>query len=145
MKRAIKHFFFLSVLLTFSNGTLFAHTLPLVNSAMYATSYRVHNAIIKRSHTNIAHLFDNHTSISDAVFETYVKKEILNSDNEEEDTENLTSKKAIDKISFCPSVFKTHITQTFFKSLKKPVAFCPTQSYLPLGNSRYLIFEVFRI
>ena len=142
MKKAIQHIIPLCLLLLFSNSSLFAH--KLATTALLATSSET---ITKETtnHTNLEHLFDNRSSISDAMFETFQKKEILSSDNEEEDSETTATKKVLEKQSYQLSFFQQQAAPTFISYIKKTQAFCKELSYLPSCNSLYIIFEVFRI
>ena len=143
MKKAIHHIILLSLLLLISNSSLFALTLP--TTSCYKSSFDVKTAIDRKSTHRIACLFGNKSSVSDTLFEKYVKKEILSSDSEEEDTENMSSKKAVDKTSVLLSDFKLQTTQTSLSYFRKPLAVFKNQLFLPTRNSLYIIFEVFRI
>lgn len=130
------------MLLLFSNSSLFAHT--LTKKALSANSKET---ISKETanQTDLENLFNNQTAVSDAVFETYHKKEILSSDNEEEDSETMAPKKSVEKQSYQLSFFKQQTLSVFISYVKKTQAFCKELSYLPSRNSLYIIFEVFRI
>lgn len=143
MKKAIQHIIPLCMLLLFSNGSLFAHT--LTKKALLAGSLKTISKEIANQTTDLENPFNNQTALSDAVFETYHKKEILNSDNEEEDSETMTSKKSIEKQSYQLSFLNQQTVSVFISYIKKTQAFCKELSYLPSCNSLYIIFEVFRI
>lgn len=141
MKKAFQHIIPL-LLLLISNSSLFAHTL----TAKHQLANSLEKFAIEKSHQNhLEHLFDSRSSISDARFETYHKKEILSSDNEEEDSENKISKKNSEKPSCHVSFYKQQAAADFTSYTKKTQAFCKELSYLPSRNSLYIIFEVFLI
>lgn len=95
---------------------------------------------------DIENIFTDQSSIKDTVFEIYQKKEILTSDNEEEDTETMSAKKDLDKTSCYISFFNQQNAESFTAYFKEPLAFSKELSYLPSSNSSlYIIFEVFRI
>lgn len=131
------------MLLLFSNGSFFAHT-P-TKKALLADSLKTISKEIANQTSDLENLFNNQTALSDAVFETYHKKEILSSDNEEEDSETMAPKKSIEKQSYQLSFFKQQTVSVFISYIKKTQAFCKELSYLPSCNSLYIIFEVFRI
>lgn len=139
MKKAIQHIIPLCMLLLFSNSSLFAHTLTK-KAVLSGSSKEIANQT-----TDLETIFNNQTALSDAVFETYHKKEILSSDNEEEDSETMTSKKSIEKQSYQLSFFNQQAVSVSISYIKKTQAFCKELSYLPSCNSLYIIFEVFRI
>ncbi|KDN54101.1 hypothetical protein [Flavobacterium seoulense] len=126
-----------------SSSSLYAHT--LATTSLVAHSLKRTLFTEKLDQTKLEHLFDNQSSISDAMFETYQKKEILSSDSEEEDSETTTAKKAVEKQSCQLSFFQQLTTPAFIAYTKKTQAFCKELSYLPSRNSLYIIFEVFRI
>lgn len=142
MKKVIKHILFLCVLLLIGNSSLFAHT-SAKTTLLTSSSEKITEETANQ--TNLENLFNNQTAVSDAVFETYHKKEILSSDNEEEDSETMTAKKVIEKQSSQLSFFKLQATSAFIAYTKKTPAFYKALSYLPSCNSLYIIFGVFRI
>ena len=143
MKKVIKHILLLSVLLLFGNISIFANTLAA--TPMLASLANKSISQEKSNQINLEELFLNRSSINNPVFEVYHKKEILTSDNEEEDSETMTSKKNIEKISSYVSFFKQQKTQAFLLSYKKTLTFCKELFYIPSRNLLYIIFEVFRI
>ncbi|MEY2869260.1 MAG: hypothetical protein RIR01_1743 [Bacteroidota bacterium] len=142
MKKAIQQIILLCMLLLFSNNSLFAHTLTK-KSLLEVSLKTFSKETVNQS--DLENLFKNQTALSDAVFETYQKKEILSSDNEEEDSETMTSKKSIEKQSYQLSFFNQQTVSVVISFIKKTQAFCKELSYLPSCNSLYIIFEVFRI
>nr|WP_288834698.1 hypothetical protein [uncultured Flavobacterium sp.] len=143
MRKAIKHIIPLCIIMLLSSSSLFAHT--SATTSLVAHSLKRTLFTEKLDQTKLEHLFDNRSSISDAMFETFQKKEILSSDNEEEDSETTATKKVLEKQSFKLSFFQQQVAPAFISYIKKTQAFCKELSYLPSCNSLYIIFEVFRI
>lgn len=143
MRKALKHIIPLCILLLAGKGSLLAHTL----AATPALAPSIINVISnEKSCQSDLEIFTDQSSIKDTVFENYRKKEMLTSDNEEEDTETMSVKKDIEKTSCYISFFNQQNAAYFFPYLKKPLAFSQELSYLPSSNnSLYIIFEVFRI
>ncbi|MEL1239940.1 hypothetical protein [Flavobacterium flavipallidum] len=142
MKKAIQHITLLCMLLLLSNGSLFAHTLTKISLLEIPLKTFSQETV---NHSDLEIIFKNQSSLSDAVFETYQKKEILSSDNEEEDSETMASKKSVEKHSYQLLSFKQQAIAVFVSYSKKTQAFFKELSYLPSCNSLYIIFEVFRI
>lgn len=132
MKKAIQHIISLCMLLLFSNSSLFTHT--ITKKALLAGSLET----ISRETTN-------QTTVSGIALATYHKKGILNSDNEEEDSETMAPKKSVEKQSYQLYFLKQQAVSIFISYIKKTQAFFKEPSYLPSRNSLYIIFEVFRI
>lgn len=144
MRKAIRHIIHLCIMLL-SSSPFFAHTL-VTTSPLSSTVIKLISAEKSSCQIDIENIFTDQSSIKDTVFEIYQKKEILTSDNEEEDTETMSAKKDLDKTSCYISFFNQQNAESFTAYFKEPLASSKELSYLPSSNSSlYIIFEVFRI
>ena len=141
MKKALRHIIPLCMLLLLSTGSLFAQTLT---APFFATSVNKNILLEKPNRLIVQHLSESQFNITNPVKELYSKKEIV-VDNEEEDSEIFSYKKLLNKTVFYPSFFRQQIAESAILYFKKASDFPKNLSYLPLRNSLYLIFEVFRI
>lgn len=141
MKKAIRHIIPLCILLLFSNGSLFAQTLT---APFFATSISKTIPLEKSSKTELEHLLENQLSINNPVKDFYRKKEVI-VENEEEDSEIMTSKKMLEKTNSYVSFFNPQPTNFLSCYTNNSLAFSKEVSYLPSHQSLYIIFEVFRI
>lgn len=141
MKKALRHIILLCMLLLLSTGSLFAQTLT---APFFATSVTKKIPLEKPNRLIVQHLFENQFNIAHPVKDLYSKKEIV-VDNEEEDSEVSIYKKLVNKTVSYPSFFRHQIAESGILYLEKSSDFSKNLFYLPLRNSLYLIFEVFRI
>jgi hypothetical protein len=134
MKKRFKHIIPLFLLLFFSSGSFFTHSFAkAVSQENFAKIELDHSFDIQSS-----------TAISSPDKEIYKKKEIV-VENEEEEYENITSKKNFEKKSYFVSFFNQKRTHFLFYHFNNSFASCKEFFYLPSYNSLYIIFEVFRI
>lgn len=136
MKKAIKHIISLFILLFFSNGLFFAHTF----------SHPFPKTVLQEYFSKIGYDYssNNQFLVSNPVKEVFKKKELF-SDNEEEDSENMSSKKNLEKKSCFVSFFNQKTSQFEFYHFKDSLNFYKDSFIFSNSKALYLLFEVFRI
>lgn len=139
MRSALKHIILLCTMLLFGCGSLSANTFSATSFTTSEFSAKENLAKIISEHSS-----DSEVTISFPAKELYTKRAIVD-DIEEENSENFSSKKNLEKSNFLASLFShqtsnllAHISDNYFSYYR---GFSNLNSYNPL----YILFGVFRI